>query len=133
MANYKIDESTRIITGKASKLSSKEMEEVQFLCSLGYTFKNQKPRKGEKRSRDYYHGLLIAEDREIFEGLAAKKYSDAVSFASRIIKLGKYADGKSDGTALVEEFRKLAKEDFSKAKLFSNEYLSLIADTKKAA
>lgn len=131
MAIQNIDNETRTIVGDIASMTEKEREDVKLLCSLGYTFKQKKARKGDKRNREYYEGQLIAEDREIFEALAAKKYSNAVSFASRIIDLGKYADEHPEGKAVVVEFRKLARKDFVEAKLYSKRYIDVCRAAKK--
>lgn len=131
MAIQNIDNETRTIVGDIASMTEKEKENVKLLCSLGYTFKQKKARNGEKRNREYYKGQLIAEDREIFEALAAKKYSTAVSFASRIIELGKYADKHPEGKAVVVEFRKLARKDFVEAKIYSESHIATCRAAKK--
>lgn len=55
-------------------------------------------------------------------GLIAKggssSYAKATSFASHIIKLGKYADEHPEEKEALDTFRELAQKDFVKAKLF---------------
>lgn len=127
--NYSVNNDKRTVTGDIAKMTEREMGEIQMLCGLGYIFNQKNTRNGSSRKRSHYKGQLVEIDREIFEELASRKgkgsYSQAASFASHIIKLGKYADQHPDGTeGVLNEFRNLAQKDMVEAKFYAEGILA---------
>ena len=132
--NYTIDNNEMTIKADWKKLNPTEKALVKEFIELGYTFQNKNSRDGSKRSATYYENNLIEMDRVIFDDLRnakgangkAKKgaYSVASSFASTIIKLGKYVDVHPDQESILDEYRNLIMRDAVAAKLFAKNVLA---------
>lgn len=124
--HYTIDNDTRTITGNIFKMTEKEKQDIALLREMGYTFEQKvNKRKGDSHKRSHYENNLIEIDRTIFNELIAKggsgSYAKATSFASHIIKLGKYTDEHPEEKEALNTFRELAQKDFVEAKLFFKE------------
>lgn len=129
---FTIDEEKRTISADLTKLSGEALQQLQVFTSLGYTFvQKEAKRNSASRKREHYLGNLEKQDREIFELLASDKakgaYSKAVSFASRIIRMGKLFDSGKATQENLDTFRNAAIDDFVKAKIYSERVFSLAA------
>ena len=133
--NYTIDNNNMTITANLSKLNDMEKQIVKDHVELGYTFVSKVvTRDGSKRKRTYFENNLIDVDREIFKdlenatGADGKKkkgaYSKASSFASTIIKLGKYVENHADEAEILDHYRDLVMKDFVEAKLYAKSVLA---------
>lgn len=119
MCKIAIDEEKRTVTANTDKLNPQEKEKLLFLKQMGYKFvEKQQKRSGERRTRAYWMNRLNNEDKEIFNLLAERSYSRAVSFAASIIKLGKLADKGASVTSAMDEYRNKVMDDFVDAKIF---------------
>lgn len=126
MAKVIIDNENRTITANFKNLSTTQKKEVKELQELGYTFiQAVVKRGGAKRNRNYYEGNLIKEDLELFSAIEEEhSYQTAVSFASMIIKLGKFVDSHPEKKETLDNFRNLALDDLVKAKLYFNQEIA---------
>lgn len=112
--NYKVDENNRTIVANIATLSKEEKEEIQFLCSMGYTFKQAQPKKTRKsatKKMAYYKTLLYAADYKRFEELCSVdglSYSKACSWANALVAMGQANDNDS-----VEKMRGLIDDFFA--------------------
>lgn len=127
--NYKVDNAEMTITADWTKLNAVDKATVKEFIDLGYKFQNKNSRNGSKRTVEYYENNLYEADRMIFDELRNEKgkngktkkgaYSKASSFASTIIKLGKYVDENPEEEGVIDEYRNLIIEDYVKAKVFA--------------
>lgn len=131
MSKYTINNDNRTVIADFAKMSDKQKDEIKELCSLGYTFVNEKSSRKGGTKRTYFENNLYTEDFELFEALAAEKkkgaYAKAASFGRKLIALGKFTDGREDQGDILEEYRTLALVDLLKAKHYADEIMGLKA------
>ena len=126
---YTINNDEMTIKADWTKLSTADKKEVKEFIELGYKFQNKNSRDGSKRKATYYENNLIEMDKAIFETLRSEKnadgktkkgaYSKASSFASTIIKLGKYVDKHPEKEEILDQYRELVLDDVVRARIFA--------------
>lgn len=95
MKHYSIDSKTKVITATISRLTDKEMAEIQRYVAFGYTVEDGKPAEkvSVKRLTDSYILEQLKDDEEALANYKAAKDEDVV--VDGVVQTRKDKNGKN--------------------------------------